>query len=161
MSALESGEAAPDDFLVSGARSMLEALRARGAVLYLASGTDRDDVLREAAVLGLTGFFGERVYGALDRYWEFSKAMLIEEIIRSHDLKGPEFAGIGDGYVEIENTKEVGGIAVGVASDELRREGINEWKRDRLIRAGADLIVPDFREHEKLVAYLWGEAETP
>ncbi len=48
-----------------------------------------------------------------------------------------------------------------MASDELRREGINEWKRDRLIRAGADLIVPDFREHGKLVAYLWGEAETP
>jgi hypothetical protein len=27
------------------------------------------------------------------------------------------------------------------------------------MRAGADLIVPDFRGHEQLVAYLWGEVE--
>jgi phosphoglycolate phosphatase-like HAD superfamily hydrolase len=157
VAALEGGDADPDDFLVPGARAMVEALRARGAAMYLASGTDRDDVLRETEALGLTEFFGESIYGALDRYWEFSKAMLIEEIIQNHDLRGPEFLGIGDGYVEIENTKEVAGIAVGVASDEARREGVNEWKRKRLIRAGADLIVPDFREHEELVAYLWGE----
>jgi hypothetical protein len=125
--------------------------------MYLASGTDRADVLRETEALDLTKFFGENIYGALDRYWEFSKAMLIEEIIQNHDLRGPEFLGIGDGYVEIENTKEVAGIAVGVASDEVRREGVNEWKRSRLIRAGADLIVPDFRQHEGLMAYLWGE----
>jgi hypothetical protein len=59
--------------------------------------------------------------------------------------------------VEIEDTKRVGGIAVGVATDEARRTGIDEWKRNRLIEAGADLIVPDFREHERLMAFLWGE----
>jgi len=44
-----------------------------------------------------------------------------------------------------------------VASDEVRKEGVNEWKRNRLIGAGADIIVPEFREQEKLVAYLFGE----
>lgn len=157
--AVESGMVSPDDLLVPGSRALLTELRERGAALYLASGTDRQDVLREATALGMEEFFGEHIYGALERYWEFSKAMLTAEIMRAHDLHGPEFLGVGDGYVEIENTKAVGGIAVGVASDEVRREGINEWKRSRLIRAGADLIVPDFREHDRLVSYLWDEGE--
>ncbi|MGD0113195.1 MAG: HAD family hydrolase [Armatimonadota bacterium] len=155
---LESGAASPDGWLVPGARPLLEALTARGVILYLASGTDHADVLREAAALGVSRYFGERIYGALDRYWEFSKEILIGEIIRNHGLHGPEFAGFGDGFVEIGNTKAAGGIAIGVASDEKRKEGINEWKRQRLIRAGADLIIPDFRQHEALMSYLWGAA---
>jgi phosphoglycolate phosphatase len=155
---LESGRARPDDFLVPGARPFLEGLVARGASLYLASGTDRADVLREAGLLDLPRYFGDRIFGALDRYWEFSKAMLIEEMLRTHGLHGPELLGVGDGFVEIENTTAAGGTAIGVASDEARREGINEWKRRRLIAAGADIIIPDFREYETLLAYLWGEA---
>ena len=156
---LESGAASPEEFLVPGSCALLAGMRERGVTMYLASGTDRADVLREVRALGLSEFFGDRVYGALDRYWEFSKAMLIEEIIQTHALHGPELAGIGDGYVEIENVKEVGGIAVGVASDEARRQGVNEWKRQRLIGAGADLIVPDYRDHEGLLKYLWAEEE--
>jgi phosphoglycolate phosphatase len=154
---LESGRARPDDFLLPGGRPFLEGLVARGASLYLASGTDRADVLREAGLLDLPRYFGDQIFGALDRYWEFSKAMLIEEMLRTHGLHGPELLGVGDGFVEIENTKAAGGTAIGVASDEARREGINEWKRRRLTAAGADIIIPDFREHETLLAYLWGE----
>jgi len=157
VAALDEGRVDPDDLLLPGARPLLLALRDRGVLLYLASGTDRADVLREAAALRLTDLFEDRIYGALDRYWEFSKAMLIAEIVRDHRLHGPEFLGVGDGFVEIENTKAVGGIALGVASDEARRQGINEWKRARLLRAGADLIIPDFREHDQLLSFLWGE----
>jgi phosphoglycolate phosphatase-like HAD superfamily hydrolase len=156
---LESGSASPDRFLLPGARCMLESLAARGVVLYLASGTDHEDVVREAAALDISRYFDGGIFGALDRYWEFSKEMLIADILRTRRLRGPELAGIGDGFVEIENTKQAGGIAVGVASDEARREGTNEWKRQRLIGAGADLIIPDFREHQELLSYLWGEAE--
>ena len=81
--------------------------------------------------------------------------MVIQQIIEENDLHGSEFAGFGDGYVEIENTKEVGGIAVGVAAEEETREGIDEWKRERLIEAGADIIIPDFRERERLIQYLF------
>jgi hypothetical protein len=49
----------------------------------------------------------------------------------------------------------VDGIAVGVASDEKNRCGIDEWKRNRLIAAGADMIIPDFREAGLLEAYLF------
>ena len=56
--------------------------------------------------------------------------------------------------MEIEEIKRVGGVAVAVASDEANREGVNPWKRERLLRAGADLVVGDYREHEKLLEFL-------
>jgi phosphoglycolate phosphatase-like HAD superfamily hydrolase len=157
VAALKSGETDPDDMLVPGSRALLTALQERGASMYLASGTDEPYVLDEARALQVDGFFGERIHGALDDYKRFSKAMIINRIIETHHLAGPEFLAFGDGYVEIENTKDVGGIAVGVATDEARREGVDYWKRTRLIGAGADLIIPEFREHQRLVAYLFAK----
>jgi phosphoglycolate phosphatase-like HAD superfamily hydrolase len=153
---LKAGQLAADDVMVPGSRAMLEALRTRGVRCYLASGTDEPYVLDEAASLGITSYFAG-IYGAQDDYKRFSKKLLIERIIAEHHLAGPEFVAFGDGFVEIEDTKRVGGIAVGVASNEETRVGINEWKRNRLIQAGADVIVPDFREHAALVAYLFSE----
>ncbi len=152
---LKNGEIEPQEMMVPGAVPMLEALRARGVSCYLASGTDEVYVSDESAALGLSSYFAG-IYGALDDYQNYSKKMIIERILNENRLRGPEFVTFGDGYVEIEDTKAVGGIAVGVASDEVNRQGINEWKRQRLIAAGADIIIPDFRQHEQLVAYLFG-----
>ena len=157
---LESGEYAPHDWLVNGSVAVLENLSARGAKLFLASGTDEVFVRREAELLGLTRFFGNRIYGAVDQYQLFSKKIVIQRLISDEKLQGSEFVAFGDGYVEIENAKEVGGTAVGVASEERVRGGkVDEWKRQRLISAGADIIVPDFSEQELLLAYLTGEHE--
>ena len=153
---LKSGAIEPEEMMVPGAAPMLEALRARGISCYLASGTDEVYVLDEAAALGLSPYFAS-IYGALDDYQNYSKRMVIERILAENRMSGPEFVTFGDGYVEIEDTRAVGGIAVGVASDEANRRGVNEWKRERLIEAGADLIIPDFRQHEQLVAYLFAE----
>ncbi|HRZ93278.1 MAG TPA: HAD family hydrolase, partial [Candidatus Paceibacterota bacterium] len=62
----------------------------------------------------------------------------------------------GDGYVEIQNTKEVGGLAVAVASDEARNGSgrMDEWKRQRLLGVGADLVIPDFRDAGPLLDLL-------
>ena len=46
---------------------------------------------------------------------------------------------------------------MGIASDEVRRRGLNLAKRERLIKAGADIIVPDFKQGEKLLEYLMGK----
>ena len=151
---LKSGRLAADDLLVPGAREVLEGLRKRGVTCYLASGTDRPYVVDEAAALGLAPFFGPHIYGALDDIHAYSKRQVIQRILRENHLQGPNLVTFGDGFVEIEDTKAVGGIAVGVASDEVTRQGVDEWKRERLIQAGADLIVPDFREHEALLDYL-------
>ena len=154
-SALREGRAGPRDHLVPGALDLLSALRERGLSMYLASGTDEQYVAEEAALLGLTPFFGPRVYGAVDDFKRFSKQMVIERILRENQVEGEALLAFGDGYVEIENVKAAGGVAVAVASDEAGRSGRPDaWKRDRLIGVGADVVIPDFRESEALVGYL-------
>jgi phosphoglycolate phosphatase len=152
---LKAGVISPENMLVPGSLKVLEGLRAHRVTCYLASGTDEPYVKDEAAALGLPRYFGDRIHGAQDDYRRYSKAMVIESILQNHNLHGPELVTFGDGFVEIENTKAVGGVAVGVASNEAAREGIDEWKRARLIAAGADLIVPDFREADRLLACLF------
>ena len=157
VASLESGDADPEQMLVPGSRQLLEAFDSRGLVMYLASGTDRPYVLREVRALQIEEFFADRVYGAIDDYKEFSKGLLINDILETNSLSGDQLLCFGDGYVEIESTKQAGGTAVGVASTETNIGELNRWKRERLIAAGADLIVPDLRDHESLIAYLCGE----
>ena len=168
---LQEGSIAPADMVVPGTFEVLENLRQRGLTCYLASGTDQPYVLDEADALGIVPYFAAdagadlraggkqdvRIFGALEEYRRFSKAQVIQDILRTHRLSGSQLLTFGDGFVEIEEARAVGGVAVGVASDEANRQGINEWKRSRLIQAGADIIVPDFGEQAVLIEYLWNE----
>ncbi|MGL6225639.1 MAG: HAD family hydrolase [Thermoguttaceae bacterium] len=153
---LESGQDDPRKHVVPGSFELLEMLRQHGLTLYLASGTDEVYVKQEADLLKVTPYFNGGVYGAQDDYKTFSKAMVIQRILKDHQLSGPELLGLGDGYVEIENVKEAGGTAIGVASEEEKRAGIDEWKRGRLIGAGADAIIPDYTNIAELETYLFG-----
>ncbi|HAM71719.1 MAG TPA: haloacid dehalogenase, partial [Verrucomicrobiales bacterium] len=132
---LRSGKRKPDDLLVHGSRQLLESLRARGLTLYLASGTDEMFVKQEAELLKVTEFFGPHIYGAKDDYKSFSKAMIIDRILAEHKIPGSQLLAFGDGYVEIQNTKQVGGLAIAVASDEANNGSgrIDPWKRERLL----------------------------
>jgi len=85
---LETGRAKPQDWTVPGSHEFLQSLKNRGLNLFLASGTDLKYVRHEAELLGLTRFFGNQIYGALDDYQNFSKKMVIERIIGDHDLQG-------------------------------------------------------------------------
>lgn len=152
---LREGTIRPEDAVVPGSFNLLSMLKEHGLVLYLASGTDEEYVIDEAELLGVAKYFDGGIFGAKDQYKLFSKAMVIQNIIASHKLCGEELIGFGDGFVEIENVKSVKGFAVGVASDEVRRRGINEWKRNRLIRAGADIIIPDYRRVDKIEEYIF------
>ena len=152
---LESGEIEPQALTVPGSYALLEMLLRHGVTPYLASGTDEVYVLKEAHLLGVDRFFGPHIYGAQREYKTFSKKMVIERIIRENGLRGEELIGFGDGYVEIENIREAGGYAVGVASNEAQRCGIDEWKRERLIRAGANIIIPDYRDIRELEEHLF------
>lgn len=152
---LRAGRVPPDQYLVPGSRPLLEGLKERGFKLFLASGTDDQYVKDEANLLDVTRYFDGGVYGALDDYKSFSKAILIKRLIENAGFRGDEFLGFGDGYVEIENVRQVGGITVGVASDEPACEKVNDWKRNRLIGVGADYIVPNFLAHEELFRLLF------
>ncbi|HEU0009997.1 MAG TPA: HAD family hydrolase [Verrucomicrobiae bacterium] len=151
---LRSGRIQPDELLVHGARALLEFLARRGFALYLASGTDEVFVKEEAVLLDVERYFGPRVYGALDNYQNFSKKLVIERILRENNIPGAQLLSFGDGYVEILNTKEAGGLAVAVASDESNNGSgrVDDWKRQRLLGVGADVVIADFRDAEALLA---------
>lgn len=155
---LRNGTIRPDDMLVHGARPFLEELRRRGLPLYLASGTDEQFVKEEAALLDLIRYFGPHIYGALDDYRKFSKKLVIERILEFNKIPGEKLLCFGDGYVEIQNIKEVGGLAVAVASDEANNGSgrMDEWKRQRLLGVGADVAIPDFRDAIALLEYILG-----
>lgn len=156
--ALREGKIPPEEMLVPGAIPLLEHLRARGCRMYLASGTDEHYVWEEAELLGIDRYFAPHIYGARDAYQSFSKAAVIERILEDNKVSGATLLGFGDGYVDICTVKSAGGFAVAVASDERHRSGRPDpWKRDRLIRAGADIVIPDYRQWQKLIGYLWGE----
>lgn len=151
LESLESGLEKPTDHLVPGSIELLEMLRNRGLKIYLASGTDEQFVLEEAALLGLDGYFDGGIFGAKDDYKLFSKEMIIRNIISTHSLEGPELLGFGDGYVEIQNVRDAGGYPIGVASNESDRSGkIDEWKRQRLLNAGATVIIPDYSDIDEI-----------
>ena len=152
---LRAGHCSPEKYLVPGSLPLLDSLRERGLKMYLASGTDEVYMREEARLLGVVPYFDGGVYGALDDYKSFSKAILIQRIIGSAEAQGEEFLGFGDGYVEIENVKRVGGVAVGVATDEPECARVDAWKRERLIGVGADFIVPNYLQHEELMAALF------
>jgi len=153
---------APDDLLVHGSRALLERLLELNLSLYLASGTDEKYVKQEVQLLKLDKYFGPHVYGALDDYKQFSKKMVIDRILRENQVDGAALLAFGDGYVEIENTKQVGGLAVAVASDEARNGSglMDEWKRQRLIGVGADVVIPDFRDAIPLLNRILNRAES-
>ena len=156
---LSGGSAESTEFLLHGSIALLDGLVARGCSLYLGSGTDEPNVKREAELLGLNEYFGEHIYGAQDDYKSFSKKQVIERILRGNQVDGDRLMVVGDGYVEIEEGKNVGGLAVAVASDEANNGAgrFDQWKRKRLLGVGADIVIPDYRDATVLLDVIEGK----
>ena len=152
----QTGRLDINDYTIKGAVEFLKALKEKGVKLYLASGTDREDVIAEADVLGYADLFEGRIYGALGDVSKYSKKMVIEKIISENSLSGCELAVFGDGPVELRQCRKHEGIAVGLASDEIRRHDMNHEKRTRLIKAGAHIIAADFSQPNELLRLLFG-----
>ena len=151
---LENQEITSNDLRVPMSLEFLQKLTAYDIKCYLASGTDIEFVKHEAKLLGVAEYFDGGIFGALREFSKFSKEMVIKKILADFDLNGSELLIVGDGYVEIQNAKSVNAIAVGVVTKENNVYDMNANKRQRLIRAGADIIIPDFREADQLLSYL-------
>jgi phosphoglycolate phosphatase-like HAD superfamily hydrolase len=158
MRKLRTGELTIEQVTLRGALDFVKMLRERGVTLYVFSGTDREDVRNEASVVGAAPYFNE-IWGAVRSVEEYSKEKVLKEIIATHDLRGSQVMVVGDGPVEIRNGKENGCITVGVASDEVAGHGWDERKRERLIKAGSDIMIADFGEGGKLLQYLMKDNE--
>jgi phosphoglycolate phosphatase-like HAD superfamily hydrolase len=153
---LEQGELNDCDCVIKNAVEFLNRLDYKGVVLYLASGTDREDLEREATILGYRSLFGDRIYGAVGDVSFEAKRMVLERILANiGDTIRERILTFGDGPVEIRETHKKGGYAIGVASDEIRRYGLDLGKRTRLIEAGADLVIPDYSQMDRLLELLF------
>jgi phosphoglycolate phosphatase-like HAD superfamily hydrolase len=149
------GELSLEDFTLKNAVPFLQKLHDAGIKLYLASGTDEADVKSEAKVLGYDHLFQGRIYGAVGDINKEAKKIVLDRILDSIGESAlGKVATFGDGPVEMRETNKRGGISIGVASNELRRYGLNINKRTRLIKAGADVIIPDFSQLPQLLDLL-------
>ncbi len=125
--------------------------------MFVASGTDLAHVSREVALLELTPFVGDRVFAPRDNDASFRKRNVIERAAAEFGTHRGGLIGFGDGVVETQEVKRAGGVAVGVASSESGVRGVHAAKRETLIAAGADLIIPDYEHAAELLAWLQGE----
>mgnify|MGYP003345418827 CR=1 FL=1 len=150
---IRDGQTTPDTYVVHGARAVLEQLRHVGLTPVILSSTVEERVREEASLLGLTKYFGRHIYGGTGDPMKFSKMAVFQRLLREGKITGANLLSFGDGPVELHHTKELGGLAVAVASDEteIGSGKIHEQKRTQLIAAGADLVIPDYQCHEELV----------
>ncbi len=151
--ALEAGYENPENYLIAGVVPFLEELKKRKIPIYLASGTDHEDVVHEATVLGVAELFSI-IKGAPKREMSCSKEAVIKMLLEENGLSGESLLLVGDGKVEIALGAECGAFTLGAATDEVARRGINVTKRARLVKAGADVIVGDFENLEAILSWL-------
>jgi beta-phosphoglucomutase-like phosphatase (HAD superfamily) len=155
IAAVQSGQMQREQLLVAGSRPLLAALQAQGILLAIASGTELAHVEREARLLGIDHFFTEGIFGPENNSSAFSKEAVMRQLLAKHSLRGEQLVAIGDGPAEILAAKSIGALALGIASDEVHPDGrLNHLKREHLIRAGADLIVPDYRALKSMLGII-------
>jgi phosphoglycolate phosphatase-like HAD superfamily hydrolase len=150
-------QAGRQSWMVAGASDFLLRLTHRGVRLFLASGTDQEYVLKEAEALGVAHYFDGQIYGAQGDSETDSKEVVIQRILTEHNLSGKELLVVGDGPVEIKAARQAGAVALGVACNEADRTSLDERKRQRLLLAGADLIISNFSHTAELVEILNGD----
>ena len=150
---ISRGERTVEDFQIPGAPAMLEALHQFGVKLSLSSGTDEPDAIAEAETLGYAAMFEGRIFGAVGDVNVDPKAVVFDRALGPSTDATDQLITVGDGPVEIREARRRGGYTVGIAADE-QRGGLDIAKRRRLIRAGADLIIHDYRDLDALLRIL-------
>jgi len=146
---LTRGEIPRETYLIDGSENFLKALKKRGIKLFAASGTDEEDVVKEATALELAHYFDE-IAGSKPHSEQCSKDEVIKRLLKENS----EMIVIGDGKVEIRLGRENGALTLGVASNEQARRGINPVKQNRLTDAGAHAIVGDFGKSAKILEWM-------
>ncbi len=146
----QRGERGVSEYTMLGAVNLLNKLRDKNLTLFLASGTDEENVVEEASVLGYADKFNGGIFGSKGNEIGDAKKIVIERIIKESGSNGENLMVIGDGPVELREGRKVGALCIGIASDEIRRYGLNENKRERLIKAGAHYLIPDFSQLKQL-----------
>jgi len=153
-----SGSFMAQNMQIPGSLLALKALTKLGVRLDGFSGTDEPDVICESEVLKLRQFFAS-IHGAAVAHNpgepEIDKADVLRAVLSEDGVDNSQVFGGGDGPVEIRVLKESGCLAIGVASDEEHCSGCFEPKKfKRLLDAGADVIMPDWRYYGALIKHV-------
>jgi len=157
---LKSNELDIEDLRVPGAIQFLTALDKKFGknALFLSSGTDIQPVKESVIILGYNKFFEDRIIasGSNGNNSDCPKRLIIEKLVEERNLQPGQLLTFGDGIPEIEYTEKFGGVCIGVLMPdqghyETRGHFTIEQKRERLIKAGAHILVPDFRVATKLL----------
>ena len=148
----EDAKQYPGNYQIAGSRAFLQALKERGLCLLAASGTDQEDVRKEADALGLAGYFNE-IAGALPHSENCSKEATLKRLL-AESGSGDGILVIGDGPVEIRLGRANGALTLGIASNETDRRGFNEAKIRRLTAAGAHAITDCFECSDEIFAWM-------
>ncbi len=153
---IRTARAQPDDFVIFGARSLLEHLKRIGMTLVILSSTVEHRVREEADALKLAEFFGRHIYGSGADAAAFSKMAVLRRLLAEEGIEGANLLSLGDGPVEISGTKELGGAAIAICSDENQNGSgkMDAFKKQQLLAAGADAALPDFRDCIALMNFL-------
>jgi len=139
---IADGLVPPDALLIPGTRALLAALFDAGFPLYLASGSDHNEIVTESRLLEIDRYF-TGIHGSSPA--QPTKRELLRKLVDS-GIPPPAILTFGDGRTEIEETALIGGVAVGVASDEPDCASVDTRKRGWLIDAGAHYIIPNYLE---------------
>ena len=143
MNEVIAGKREKKEFLVEGVIEFLELLRENGIRIFLASGTDRSDVIEEARFLGVYDYF-EPLENVVSVKEELTKRRIVEELIRRFSISDGELLVVGDGPVEIMIGWKHKALTLGVACDEYKSSLWDFRKVERLTRAKADVLIPNF-----------------
>jgi len=160
---VQQGFLSLEDVTIKGSVPFLEYVHQQGALIFLASGTDVEDVKKEAELLGYAHYFNGGIFGSIGDIAKDPKKVVMQEILTEIRKKGDigveDCFVFGDGAVEIREGRKQNLFTVGLVSDEKQRFGINLMKRERLILAGADMLIPDFSMFDTLIESLGWEHE--
>jgi len=142
-----------EEYLIKGSVNFLSALKNNYIELYLASGTDDVDVIKELKLLKIDKYF-TKIQGAIYHKKRCPKELMLTYLVEEKKINPSEIAILGDGKVEIEIGNRYGVTTIGVASDEILRCGINCSKRKKLISAGANAIIGDYCDLDNIICFL-------
>ena len=143
---IRNHDKSPVDFVILGSIEFLTWLKNKGRVCAIVSGTEQDLVQEEAQLLGISRFFGERIYGCTGDPLKYKKSSIFSQLMKDTGASGNNVIAFGDGPTEIKECKRLGGYAVALCSDEqqIQSKTCDPIKQAQLLAAGADTAIPNF-----------------
>lgn len=156
--AVQGGAESGEDYLIHGTRAFLEHVRRAGLTPIILSSTVQERVRDEAKLLGIHTFFAHHIYGGVGDPQHFRKRAVFERLLVEEGVPGSQLLAFGDGPVELRDAKALGGLAVAICSDENQNGSglIDHHKEKHLLAAGADAVLPDYRDAAPLLDRLLG-----